>query len=326
VDDLRANMRKAPDLPDIAVLIPCYNEEAAIAAVIDGFRQALPDALIYVYDNNSSDKTIEKAEAAGAIIRTEPRQGKGNVIRRMFADVEADVYVMADGDATYDAERAGDLVAALLKDNLDMVVGTREPVNAETAYRPGHQFGNRLLTGTVGNLFGQVFTDMLSGYRVFSRRFVKSFPTHATGFETETEITIHALHLGMPVGEVLTKYYERPDGSESKLNTYRDGFRILMTIMVLLQEFRPFAFYCSIATVLAVGGAALSVPLFVTFLETGLVPRFPTAILVTGMTILACLSGVCGIILESVSRARLEAKRLAYLSIPAPGNQRQNDR
>jgi len=311
-------MPEEQPMRDIAVLIPCYNEESTVAAVVEGFRNALPQARIFVYDNNSTDQTTAKARSAGATVRTELRQGKGNVVRRMFADIDADIYVMADGDATYDVERARDLVEALVVDNLDMVVGVREPVDAKAAYRPGHQFGNRLLTGTVSILFGRTFTDMLSGYRVFSHRFAKSFPCQARGFETETEITIHALHLGMPVGEIVTEYYERPEGSESKLSTYTDGARILLTILLLLKEFRPFAFFGSIAAALVLGSTALAVPLFLTYFETGLVPRLPTAVLVTGTMILACMSGVCGIILDSVSRARLEAKRLAYLSIPGP--------
>lgn len=304
----------------IAVLLPCYNERAAIQEVVAAFSKALPAARVFVYDNNSTDLTAEAARRAGAIVRTESKQGKGNVIRRMFADIDADVYVMADGDATYDAECAAELVNALLDQQLDMVVGVREPVDAKAAYRPGHQFGNRLLTGTVSMLFGRSFTDMLSGYRVFSRRFVKSFPAQSGGFETETEITIHALQLGMPTGEITTRYFARAEGSESKLSTYRDGFFILMTIMHLLKEFRPFAFFGIIATLLAIAGLIIAFPLFITYLETGSVPRFPTAILASGMMILACLSGVCGIILDNVSRGRLEVKRLAYLSICAPWN------
>lgn len=309
----------------MAVLIPCYNEEVAIRDVVTSFSMALPEAKIFVYDNNSTDQTVDIARKAGAVVRKEPRQGKGNVIRRMFADIDADIYIMADGDATYDAESAGDLVRALMDQNLDMVVGVREPIDAAAAYRPGHQFGNRILTNTVGMLFGRTFTDMLSGYRVFSRRFVKSFPAQSRGFETETEISIHALHLGLPTGEIVTKYLSRAEGSESKLSTYRDGFSIMLTILHLLKEFRPFAFFGLIAVALALGGAVLAVPLFATYLETGLVPRFPTAILVTGMMILACLSGVCGVILDSVSRGRLEAKRLGYLAIPAPWNKNSAD-
>ncbi|MDB5698650.1 MAG: glycosyltransferase [Alphaproteobacteria bacterium] len=302
----------------VAVLLPCYNEEAAIAQTIAGFRAALPDARIFVYDNNSSDGTREVAAAAGAIVRRERMQGKGHVVRRMFADVEADVYVMADGDATYDAAAAPDLVRRLVDEQLDMVVGARRS-EVEAAYRRGHRLGNRVLTTILARLFGRTFSDILSGYRVFSRRFVKSFPALSRGFETETEISVHALELVMPVGEVLTTYGARPEGSESKLSTYRDGWRIMRTILHLFRIERPVLFYGSIGLALAVLAIVLAVPLAITYAQTGLVPRFPTAILVTGLMILAGLFFFCGLILDTVVRGRREVRRLAYLSFPAPG-------
>jgi glycosyltransferase involved in cell wall biosynthesis len=303
---------------DIAVLLPCYNEDAAIGQTIASFRAALPTAKIYVYDNNSSDRTIELARAAGAIVRTERIQGKGAVVRRMFADVDADVYVMADGDATYDAQAAPMLVARLLDEQLDMVVGSRVHEAAE-AYRRGHQFGNAMLTGMLTRLFGRSFTDILTGYRVFSRRFVKSFPVLSVGFEIETEISVHALELKMPVAEVETRYYERPVGSVSKLSTYRDGLRILGTIATLYRIERPLWYFGGVAMALALAALLLAAPLVVTYMETGLVPRLPTAILVTGMVILASLSFFAGLILDTVVRGRREMRRLAYLSHRAPG-------
>jgi glycosyltransferase involved in cell wall biosynthesis len=305
----------------IAVLLPCYNEEAAIAQTVAGFRAALPDATIYVYDNNSSDRTIEVAAAAGAIVRSERMQGKGHVVRRMFADVEADVYVMADGDATYDASAAPELVARLVDERLDMVVGARKS-EVEQAYRRGHRLGNSLFTGLLARLFGRTFTDIFSGYRIFSRRFVKSFPALARGFETETEISVHALELAMPVGEVVTAYGARPEGSESKLSTYRDGWRIMKTILHLFRIERPVLFYGGFALFLAALAVVLGIPLVLTYLETGLVPRFPTAILITGLMIVAALSFAVGLILDTVVRGRREMRRLAYLSFPAPGAER----
>jgi glycosyltransferase involved in cell wall biosynthesis len=304
--------------PRIAVILPCYNEEAAIAQTVSDFRAALPGAAVYVYDNNSSDKTIEVAQAAGAIVRSEKMQGKGNVVRRMFADVEADVYIMADGDATYEAAAAPGLIKLLIDDNLDMVVGSRKS-EIEEAYRRGHRLGNKMLTGMLAQLFGRSFTDILSGYRVFSRRFVKSFPVLSSGFEIETEISVHALELRMPVAERVTAYAARPEGSVSKLSTYRDGWRILNTIIRLFRIERPLAFFGAIAALLAIAAIGLSVPLAITYLETGLVPRFPTAILSTGLMILAALNGLCGMILDTVVRGRLEVRRLSYLSYPAPG-------
>ncbi|MEH3036938.1 MAG: glycosyltransferase family 2 protein [Sphingomonas adhaesiva] len=303
--------------PTVAVLLPCYNEEAAIAQTVAGFRAALPAATIYVYDNNSSDRTVEVARAAGAVVRTERIQGKGAVVRRMFADVDADVYVMADGDATYDAASAPVLVARMLDEQLDMVVGSRVG-EAAAAYRRGHRLGNALLTGMLTRLFGRSFTDILSGYRVFSRRFVKSFPVLSVGFEIETEISVHALELRMPVAEVETPYVARPDGSESKLSTYRDGWRILRTIAMLYRIERPLWFFGSVGAAMAVLALVLAAPLVVTYMHTGLVPRFPTAILVTGLMILAALNGFAGLILDTVVRGRREVRRLAYLAHRAP--------
>ncbi|PSJ37265.1 glycosyltransferase family 2 protein [Allosphingosinicella deserti] len=305
----------------IAVLLPCYNEEAAIAQTVAGFRLALPDAAIYVYDNNSQDRTCEVARAAGAIVRTERMQGKGHVVRRMFADIEADIYVMADGDATYDASAAPELVRRLLDEQLDMVVGARRSA-IEEAYRRGHRLGNRLFTGLLASLFGRTFTDIFSGYRVFSRRFVKSFPALSRGFETETEISVHALELAMPVGEIVTDYGARPEGSQSKLSTYRDGWRIMKTILHLFRIERPVLFYGGFGLFLALVGLVLGLPLAITYAQTGLVPRFPTAILITGLMIVAALSFAVGLILDTVVRGRRENRRLFYLSFPAPGAER----
>ena len=299
----------------IAVILPCYNEEAAIGAVVAGFRAALPDAAIYVYDNNSSDRTAAAAAQAGAIVRTERMQGKGHVVRRMFADVEADIYVMADGDATYDASAAPALVALLVDQGLDMVVGARAS-EVEAAYRRGHRLGNRLLTGLLARLFGRSFNDILSGYRIFSRRFVKSFPVLSTGFEIETEISVHALELRMPTLEMPTRYFARPEGSASKLSTYRDGWRILKTIALLFRIERPVLFFGLIAGVMALAALILAVPLAITYVETGLVPRLPTALLSTALMIVAALSLVCGLVLDTVVRGRREVRRLAYLAVP----------
>ncbi|MFM7028129.1 MAG: glycosyltransferase family 2 protein [Chakrabartia sp.] len=300
----------------IAILLPCFNEAAAIGQTINEFRAALPEAQIYVYDNNSSDGTAEIARAAGAIVRTERMQGKGHVVRRMFADVDADIYVMADGDATYEAAAAPGLIALLRDEQLDMVVGARKS-EVEAAYRPGHRLGNKLLTGMLAWLFGRTFTDILSGYRVFSRRFVKSFPVLSEGFEIETEISVHALELRMPVAERVTAYAARPEGSASKLNTYRDGWRILRMILTLFRIEKPLVFFGLIGGLLALVSIGISVPLFVTYLETGLVPRFPTAILATGIMLLAFLNGFCGLILDTVVRGRREVRRLAYLAVKA---------
>jgi glycosyltransferase involved in cell wall biosynthesis len=300
----------------IAVLLPCYNEEAAISQTIAGFRAALPSATIYVYDNNSRDRTVELAKSSGAIVRTERQQGKGHVVRRMFADVDADVYVMADGDLTYDPKAAPEMVRMLVDDELDMVVGTRQH-EAKEAYRGGHVIGNRLFTRLLAGLFGRSFTDIFSGYRVFSRRFVKSFPVLSEGFEIETEMSVHALELRMPVGEIETAYGARPEGSASKLSTYRDGWRILKTIGTLYRVERPVLFYGGLGALLLSVAVILAIPLVLTYLDTGLVPRFPTAILVTGMVVIAVLSFFAGLILDTVTRGRRELRRLFYLSYQA---------
>ncbi len=299
----------------IAVIIPCYNEEVAIPHVIGAFRAALPTATIYVFDNNSRDATVAAARAAGATVRTETLQGKGNVVRRAFADIDADIYLLVDGDDTYDAAAAPQMVQLLVEKRLDMVTGTRVS-NVAAAYRPGHRFGNRLLTGLVQLVFGNRVSDMLSGYRVFSRRFVKSFPALSAGFETETEFTVHALELRMPVDEVATAYRERPAGSASKLRTMRDGLRILRTILVLVKEERPLPFFSLCGAVIQATGLLLAVPVVVEFWHTGLVPRLPTAVLSMGLVLLSFLALSCGLILDSVARARMEIKRLAYLAIP----------
>jgi glycosyltransferase involved in cell wall biosynthesis len=301
----------------IAVILPCYNEEAAIAETVAGFRAELPTATIYVYDNNSRDRTAEIARQAGAVVCTERQQGKGHVVRRMFADVDADIYVMADGDLTYDPKAAPEMVRMLLDEQLDMVVGTRQHDAAE-AYRGGHVIGNKLFTGLLARLFGRSFSDIFSGYRVFSRRFVKSFPALSQGFEIETEISVHALELRMPVGELVTSYGARPEGSASKLSTYRDGWRILKTIGTLYRVERPVLFYGGLGALLVIVALILAIPLVLTYLDTGLVPRFPTAILVTGMVIVSVLSFFAGLILDTVTRGRREMRRLAYLAHPAP--------
>ena len=299
----------------IAVLIPCYNEVAAIATVVADFRAVLPTALIYVYDNNSVDRTFDAARQAGAIARQESRQGKGHVVRRMFSDIDADIYVMVDGDGTYHAPSATAMIDALRKENLDMVVGCRVELQAE-CYRFSHRFGNATLTGFVGRLFGRRFRDILSGYRVFSRRFVKSFPAFSEGFEIETEITVHALELNLPVGEVNTPYAARLHGSHSKLNTYRDGLRILRLILTLFRREQPVRFFGIISGVLILLAAGLIWPLLITYYQTGLVPRLPTAVLCTGLAICALISFACGLILDTVTRGRKELKRLMYLSLP----------
>jgi glycosyltransferase involved in cell wall biosynthesis len=300
----------------LAVLIPCFNEEKAIISVVQGFRAALPAAVIYVYDNNSVDDTRRLARAAGAVVRTEPLQGKGNVVRRMFADIDADIYVMVDGDGTYDAASAPGMIARLIEERLDMVVGGRLDSGGADAFRAGHHFGNRLLTGTVARIFGDRFGDMLSGYRVFSRRFVKSFPAVSAGFETETELAVHALSLRLPVAEVETPYGARPAGSVSKLRTYRDGIRISWMILQLFREERPLMFYTLLFALLALVSLSLGLPVIVEYGRTGLVPRLPTALLATGIMLLAFLSLIAGFILDNVTRGRREVKRLAYLSLP----------
>ena len=301
--------------PTIAVLVPCYNEEVTIRTVVADFRRVLPEATIYVYDNNSTDRTSEMARAAGAVVRSEVLQGKGNVVRRMFADIEAEVYLLVDGDATYDAASAPAMIRRLVDDRLDMVNGARV-TEVRAAYRPGHRFGNRLLTGLVAWTFGNGLTDMLSGYRVFSRRYVKSFPSLAVGFEIETELTIHALHLRMPIAEIATPYRERPSGSTSKLSTYRDGLRILWRILVFIKEERPMAFFSLIGLGFCLLAVVLMVPILQEFLATGLVPRLPTAVLSMGLMTIGFISFACGLILDTVSRGRSEMKRMRYLSTP----------
>ncbi len=299
--------------PQAAVLIPCFNEATTVAEVIADFRAALPAAAIYVYDNNSTDRTIEIAQASGAVIGRERRQGKGNVVRQMFRDIDAEVYVLVDGDATYDAVSAPALIDALVAEHYDMVVGARVS-EGKTAYRRGHRFGNRVLTGFVGFIFGTDLRDMLSGYRVFSRRFVKSFPALSTGFEIETELTVHALELELPIAEIDTPYYARPKGSASKLNTWRDGARIVFTILELCRSERPLAFFSLVGAALAILSIVLAIPIFVTYLQIGLVPKIPTAILSTGLMILAFLSIAIGLVLDTVTRGRREMKLLAYLA------------
>src|SRR5580704_1031965 len=302
----------------LAVLVPCFNEEVAIAKVVADFRAALPEATIYVYDNNSTDRTAEVARRAGAVVGRETHQGKGNVVRRMFADVDADVIVLVDGDATYDAGSVRALVARLIEDRLDMVVAARIHRD-EAAYRMGHRFGNRLFSNSVHWVFNATFSDILSGYRVFSRRFVKSFPVLSRGFEIEIELTVHALELELPTAEIATPYFARPAGSASKLSTWRDGFRILSTIANLYRTERPLAFFSGLGIVLAVVSVVLAIPIFATYLEQGLVPRIPTAILSTGLMLLAFLFVVAGLILDTVTRGRREVKLLAYLAQKAPG-------
>ncbi|HEX8601195.1 MAG TPA: glycosyltransferase family 2 protein [Pseudoduganella sp.] len=301
--------------PRVAVLVPCYNEALTIAAIVRDFNKFLPGAAVYVFDNNSTDDTIRIAREAGATVRVVPLQGKGNVIRRMFADVEADVYVMVDGDDTYDASAARQLIDRLLEGGLDMVVGKRVAEQQE-AYRFGHRFGNRLLTGCVAAVFGNTFSDMLSGYRVFSRRYVKSFAAHSAGFETETELTVHALQLRMPVAEVATVYKSRPEGSVSKLSTYRDGIRIMWMIIRLYKNERPLYFFAMGALVAALVALGLAVPLVDTYMHTGLVPRLPTALLCVGLGLLSGLLLTCGMVLDTVTKGRVEQKHFAYLAIP----------
>jgi glycosyltransferase involved in cell wall biosynthesis len=307
-------------LARVAVLVPCFNEEAAIGRVVADFRAALPDATIYVYDNNSTDRTVEVARAAGATVRRETHQGKGNVVRRMFSDIDADIYLLVDGDGTYDAASANTMIARLLQERLDMVVGARVE-QQEAAYRLGHRTGNRLFTGFVAAMFRATFTDILSGYRVFSRRFVKSLPVLSRGFEIETELTVHALELELAVAEVPTPYYPRPVGSASKLNTWRDGVRIALTILRLYRNERPLSLFSAIGMALSSVAVGLAIPIFITYLEQGSVPRIPTAILSTGLMLLAFLAITAGLVLDTVTRGRREIKLLAYLEQRAPGEE-----
>ena len=306
-------------LPRIAVLIPCYNEEAAIGQTVADFRAALPMATIYVYDNNSKDQTVARAKEAGAIVRSEPRQGKGAVVRRMFADIEADIYVLTDGDDTYDATVAPSLVQKLLDESYDIVSG-RRIATAKDAYRAGHVLGNKLLTGLTALMFNVRLLDMLTGYRIMSRRFVKSFPVISTGFAIETELTVHAVRLLMPMVEIDTKYKERPEGSVSKLSTYKDGFKILFTIISLVREERPFIFFGALFGIFALLSLILGVPVVLEYLHTGYVPRLPTAVLAVALMLLAFLSLFSGLILDTVTRGRWELKRLSYLAITGPQN------
>jgi glycosyltransferase involved in cell wall biosynthesis len=301
----------------IAVLVPCYNEEAAIGVVVRDFRASLPEATIYVYDNNSKDGTAARAREAGAVVRTETRQGKGNVVRRMFADIEADIYVLVDGDDTYDASAAPGLIAKLVDDGYDIVSGQRV-ATGHAAYRPGHVLGNWMLTTLTSVMFRVKLNDLLSGYRIMSRRFVKSFPFTAEGFGIETELTVHAVRLLMPMAEIETRYKERPEGSVSKLNTYRDGFRILFTIAALVREERPLIFFTAVFAVLALFSLLIGTPVVLEYFHTGLVPRLPTALVAVGAMVLAFLSLASGLILDTVTRGRWEAKRMAYLAIPGP--------
>jgi glycosyltransferase involved in cell wall biosynthesis len=309
----------------VAVLIPCYNEETAIGKTVADFRAALPNAAIYVYDNNSTDGTVQTARAAGAEVRRETHQGKGNVVRRMFADVDADIYVLVDGDATYDAPSAPAMINDLIENHRDMVVGARTE-REDAAYRRGHRTGNWLLTSFVTSVFGKAFTDILSGYRVFSRRFVKSFPVLSGGFEIETELTVHSLELDLPVGEIQTPYFARPEGSQSKLNTWRDGFRILWTIVRLYRSERPLNFFSAIGFSLAIAAVIIAIPIFVTYFETGAVPRLPTAVLSTGLMVVAVLAFAAALILDTVTRGRREIKLLAYLGHKAVEDRRSAPR
>jgi glycosyltransferase involved in cell wall biosynthesis len=306
----------------VAVLVPCYNEERAIAKVVADFRAVLPEATVYVYDNNSTDGTVEAALRAGAVVRRETYQGKGHVVRRMFIDVRADVYVLVDGDATYDAPSASAMVSKLVEERLDMVVATRVD-HEDAAYRLGHSAGNRLLTSFVTHMFGRSFTDILSGYRAFSRRFVKSFPILSGGFEIETELTIRALELELPVGEVATPYYSRPSGSASKLSTWSDGFRIMWAVLKLYRPERPLSLFGAFGLALAIISIGLAIPIFITYVQEGQVPRLPTAVLSTGLMVLAFLSIARGLMLDTVTRGRRELKLIAYLALRAPGEDRR---
>lgn len=302
----------------VAVILPCFNEVAVIGTVILAFRTALPESDIFVFDNDSTDGTAEAARAAGAVVRNVPQRGKGNVVRRQFADVDADVYVMADGDGTYDASQSRALVDMLLDNGLDMVVGTRQTEGQGGEYRRGHVLGNRVLTGTVASIFGRGFSDMLSGYRVLSRRFVKSFPALSKGFEIETELTIHALELRAPYGEMPTLYGSRVEGSSSKLSTMRDGLLIAEMIVRLFARERPRQLYMTLGAVVAIAAMLLALPVIYEFFETGMVPRFPTAILAGLGVVAGLLLGATAVILDSVVTGRREVKRLRYLEIPAP--------
>ncbi|WP_407529083.1 glycosyltransferase family 2 protein [Methylobacterium oryzisoli] len=305
----------------IAVLLPCLNEEATIGQVVGAFRRVLPGATIYVYDNNSTDRTAAVAAAAGAVVRRERRPGKGNVVRRMFADIDADLYVLADGDLTYDATAAGRLIDALVTEQVDMVVGVRR--GADGAFPRGHRFGNRLFNRVVERLFGDGFTDILSGYRVVSRRFAKSFPATSSGFEIETELSVHALDLRLATAEIPLPYAARPTGSASKLSKWRDGARILGKIALMYKAVRPLQFFGALAALLAGAGLTLGIPVATAYLETGLVPRLPSAVLAAALMQLAFMSLTCGVIVDAVGASQREFKRMRYLDLPAPGNPRE---
>ncbi|MBS3955272.1 MAG: glycosyltransferase [Methylomicrobium sp.] len=307
------NFQDKPNIGKIAVLLPCYNEGLSIRKVVEDFRKELPDATIYVYDNRSSDNTQDEARAAGAVVRTEQWPGKGNVVRRMFSDIDADIYIMADGDGTYDSSVAPKMIQCLINENLDMVVGTRRNVY-QNAHRMGHGLGNRLFNRMYRSLFGRLFNDIFSGYRAFSRRFVKSFPAISSGFEIETEMSVHASQLRMPIAEIATDYGARQEGSVSKLRTFRDALRIMFTFLILFKEIRPARFFGVLAIGLFVLAIVLALPLLFTYLETGLVPRFPTAILATGLVLMAGIFTISGLILDSVARGRLEQKRMWYVA------------
>jgi glycosyltransferase involved in cell wall biosynthesis len=314
---MRDTKGEAAVQPRVAVLAPCYNEAATIAQVVSDFRRALPEAVVWVFDNDSTDATAEIAKAAGAVVRHTPLPGKGNVVRRMFSDIEADVYLLVDGDDTYDAASAPMMVRRLLDDGLDMVSAARVSASAG-AYRTGHRFGNEALSGVVRMVFGRQFKDMLTGYRAFSRRFVKSFPAHSHGFEIETEFTVHTLQMRLPAVEVEAPYGERPDGSESKLSTFRDGWRILRMIGLMVREERPLQFFGAVSLVCVLAAALMTTPLVLDYWRTGLVPRQPTLIVAVGLAMVALLSLACGLILDTVARGRLEQRRLVYLALPGP--------
>lgn len=307
----------------VAVIVPCYNEGLTIGKVIADFRKHLPSADIYVFDNNSKDDTIEVAKKSGAIVRKVVLQGKGNVVRRMFADVEADVYVMVDGDATYDAASVNKLIQKLLDDNLDMVVGCRKEESKDNNnYRPGHRLGNKMLTGFVSKIFNGEFVDMLSGYRVFSKRFAKSFTAESKGFAIETELTIHTLEMRLTFAEMDTPYYERPEGSESKLSTYKDGIKILTMILRLYSNERPAQFWGIAGITMFVFSAILMIPIIITYADIGEVPRYPTLIVSIGLLIISFLSITIGVVLRTVTKGRKEAKHLAYLAVPSISNRK----
>lgn len=309
-------MTAMDQFPRISVLIPCYNEEKTVAKVVSDFRDALPSATVFVFDNNSTDATVECAQTAGAIVRSEKRQGKGNVVRRMFSDIDADIYIIVDGDATYDASAAPEIVRRMLDEGLDFLNCVRV-TELEAAYRPGHKFGNLMFTGMVRSIFGTEINDMLSGYKGLSKRFVKSFPALSQGFETETELAVHALELRMPIGELRTSYFDRPDGSESKLSTFRDGWRILRTVARLIRDERPLAFFSVMSALAAIVSLAFGLPVVYAFMKTGLVLKFPTAILAASLMMISMLSLVAGLILDTTTRGRREMKRLHYLSFPS---------